>query len=51
MSLLFRKADGNNNLESLNNRLVSYIDKVRLLQQASDVWQGGPPQDNEDRLG
>ena len=34
------------NMRSLNNKLISYIDKVRLIQQANDVWKGVPPTDD-----
>jgi len=37
------------NMRSLNNKLISYIDKVRLIQQANDTWKGIPPTD--DRTG
>eukprot|EP00092_Neocalanus_flemingeri_P004233 GFUD01004553.1.p1 GENE.GFUD01004553.1~~GFUD01004553.1.p1 ORF type:complete len:475 (+),score=161.68 GFUD01004553.1:169-1425(+) len=36
-------------MRSLNNKLISYIDKVRLIQQANDTWKGIPPTD--DRTG
>ena len=34
------------NMRSLNNKLISYIDKVRLIQQANDTWKGIPPTDD-----
>merc|ERR1719495_1778485 len=33
-------------IKRLNNKLISYLDKVRLIQQSTESWKGIPAQDD-----
>jgi len=38
--------EGEEDIKRLNNKLISYIDKVRLIQQSTESWKGIPAQDD-----
>ena len=38
--------EGEEDIKRLNNKLISYIDKVRLIQQSTESWKGISAQDD-----